>query len=118
MPVVFALGPADKEQRRHFPSWIRHQVVLLETPLIETAAFISHCRWFISGDTGPMHLAVAIGVPTLTIFTHTNRVQYGYDDGAKHLAFQYEQSPHNLEKLKQLIYQTVFRLHLDEANVG
>jgi len=116
IPVLFATGPADKELYHHLPSWIRHQLVVLKTPLTETAAFFSCCRLFISGDTGPMHLSVAIGVPTLTIFIHTNKIQYGYDDQKKHFAFQFDDTPKNILQLKQLLFQIVFQLHLDEKN--
>jgi len=36
--------------------------------LQETAAIISHCKFFISNDSGIMHLATAVGVPTFAIF--------------------------------------------------
>ncbi len=32
------------------------------------AGIISHCHLFISGDSGPYHMAVALGIPTLAIF--------------------------------------------------
>jgi heptosyltransferase-2 len=43
--------------------------------LKETAALISSCRLFISNDTGLMHLATAMGVPTLGIFGPTDEVR-------------------------------------------
>ncbi|NOX97354.1 MAG: glycosyltransferase family 9 protein [Nitrospirae bacterium] len=41
----------------------------------ETAALISSCRLFISNDTGLMHVATAVGVPTLGIFGPTDEVR-------------------------------------------
>jgi ADP-heptose:LPS heptosyltransferase len=38
------------------------------TPL-ETAEIMKHCRLVISNDTGPMHLAYAVGTPLITIFS-------------------------------------------------
>jgi heptosyltransferase-3 len=37
--------------------------------LLELAAVISRARLFISGSTGPMHLAAAVGTPTLSFFS-------------------------------------------------
>ncbi|MBF0424954.1 MAG: glycosyltransferase family 9 protein [Magnetococcales bacterium] len=34
-----------------------------------TAALLSHCRLFIGPDSGPMHLAAAVGVPCVAIFS-------------------------------------------------
>jgi ADP-heptose:LPS heptosyltransferase len=33
----------------------------------------ARARAFLSGDTGPYHLAVAVGCPTLTLFAPTDR---------------------------------------------
>lgn len=40
------------------------------------AALLSCCRVFISGDCGPMHLASALGVPTLSVFLVENFYRY------------------------------------------
>lgn len=39
-----------------------------KTSLEETAAIISRCSLFISGDSGILHLAVGLGVPTVSLF--------------------------------------------------
>jgi len=36
----------------------------------ELAALIQQSQLFISGNTGPMHVAVAVGTPTVSIFSH------------------------------------------------
>ena len=41
------------------------------------AAVIKRCNLFISSDTGPMHLAVALKIPTLAIFTDSDAKKYG-----------------------------------------
>jgi ADP-heptose:LPS heptosyltransferase len=40
-------------------------------------ALVAHCDLFISPDTGPMHVAVAFGVPTVAIFLEDNFKRYG-----------------------------------------
>jgi lipopolysaccharide heptosyltransferase II len=39
--------------------------------LRETSAAIGRCNLFITNDTGPMHIAVALGVPTIALFSAT-----------------------------------------------
>ena len=41
------------------------------------AAVIKRCNLFISSDTGPMHLAMALKVPTLAIFADSDANKYG-----------------------------------------
>jgi len=61
-------------------------IPLLKTPPIlspenttvkQLSAIIGHCNLFISNDTGPMHLAVAMKVPTIGIFSGGNFSIYG-----------------------------------------
>jgi heptosyltransferase-2 len=41
-----------------------------QTSLRQSAALIERCRLFIGNDTGPMHLAAAVGVPVVEISCH------------------------------------------------
>lgn len=47
--------------------------------------FISRCRAFVGNDTGLMHVAAALEIPTLGIFVHTNSVK-SYPLGKQSLA--------------------------------
>ncbi len=44
-----------------------------KTSLRELAAFIAECDAFITNDSGPMHMASALGVPIAAIFGSTNK---------------------------------------------
>jgi len=48
-----------------------------QTGLLEAAALLQKAYLAISGDTGPMHLAVAVGVPLVTMFGPTVR-EFGF----------------------------------------
>lgn len=48
------------------------------TDLEELAALLSRLDLVVANDTGPMHLAVALGVPTLSLFLHPDLTRWGY----------------------------------------
>jgi ADP-heptose:LPS heptosyltransferase len=50
-----------------------------ETGLPELTGLIRSCTFFISTDSGPYHMAVALRVPTLAIFTTENRVHFHHE---------------------------------------
>ncbi|GAB4369380.1 MAG: hypothetical protein Kow0042_11060 [Calditrichia bacterium] len=97
--TVVALGPGDVDLLSQYPPWLQEKVFIWDRPLVDTAVFLSGFKLFISADTGPMHLAVALGIPTLTIFTHSNLQQYGYHDGIQHFSLQYRSGGEFREKL-------------------
>jgi ADP-heptose:LPS heptosyltransferase len=47
-----------------------------QTSLLELSGLIRACDLFISTDSGPYHMAVALGVPTLALFRNGDRVHY------------------------------------------
>lgn len=42
------------------------------TTLLQLAALLSRCSVFVGGDTGPLHLAAAVGTPTVALFGPSN----------------------------------------------
>lgn len=72
--IVTTLGP------RHTYNGLRaagcgQRVLMMsgKTGLRELAALISECDAFITNDSGPMHMAAALFIPTVAIFGSTNR---------------------------------------------
>lgn len=67
--VIITAGPADRETTA---AVLRHSTaslnVLHALPLRQLAAVLSHCSVVVSNDAGPMHIAAALGVPTIGIF--------------------------------------------------
>ncbi len=47
-------------------------------PLAALGGFINRCAAFVANDSGPMHLARALGVPTLAIFGSTSPDQFDF----------------------------------------
>lgn len=46
--------------------------IIPRTTVKEMGAFIARCSYFISNDAGPMHMAAALGIPSLGIYGPTN----------------------------------------------
>ncbi|MFA5005490.1 MAG: glycosyltransferase family 9 protein, partial [Candidatus Omnitrophota bacterium] len=67
--LIFA-SAADKKIAQAVQRHMRHRAVNLagETTIGELAAAIKRCRLFISNDSGPVHIASAVGVPVISIF--------------------------------------------------
>jgi ADP-heptose:LPS heptosyltransferase len=86
---LLAIGAADTHIMANLPQKIIDKIIVWDKPLLQTAKFFSKFHLFISGDTGPMHLAVALGLPTLVLFINSNIKQYGYQDGTKHFALNF-----------------------------
>lgn len=75
--AVLTGGPAERKllEGRRIPDGV---IVAPELPLREFAAAIVNARAVLTADTGPMHLAIALGVPTLQLFSHTEPWRFGY----------------------------------------
>jgi len=75
--VALTGGPAERKllEGRTIPAGV---VVAPELPLRAFAAAIVHARAVLTADTGPMHLAIALGVPTVQLFSHTEPWRFGY----------------------------------------
>jgi heptosyltransferase-3 len=72
--ILLFHGPGEEHLVAEFPNGL--VTALPRLPLRGLAAAIAECRLFISSDTGPMHLAAAVGVPTLALFIHGNAAMF------------------------------------------
>lgn len=69
--IVYLFGPSEKNLAAGFPDSLRKQCFFIEGDLTlkQLACFISHADCFISGSTGPMHIAGIMETPTVSIFS-------------------------------------------------
>lgn len=66
-------GPEEKELNMEIAS--QCNAIIVETPsLITTLAIMKKCRLFVSNDSGLMHCAAALQIPTVAIFGYTSHV--------------------------------------------
>lgn len=77
--TVFFGGPADIEIVEKVVTLAKIKPVTLtgKLNLLELAAVIKKCSVFLSGDSGPMHIAVSQQVPVVALFGPTSPVRYG-----------------------------------------
>ena len=78
--VVFLIlwGPGDESDSNYIKSILKDDAVLIpEVKIGKLSALIKNCDIVIANDSGPMHIAAALGVPTLGIFGPTNPKAHG-----------------------------------------
>ena len=76
-------GPDEQALLRNVASLMNFQPILIKTHnLRKVAALIEACNLYIGNDTGPMHIAAAVGIQVVAIFGSTNYHRSGpYGEG-------------------------------------
>jgi heptosyltransferase-1 len=70
-------GPGEEPLMRAVESASKGVATGVASSITELIAITRRARLFVGGDTGPMHLAAALGVPVVAIFGPTNPVRNG-----------------------------------------
>jgi lipopolysaccharide heptosyltransferase II len=68
--VLIIAGPKDIVSSKVVLENMRHSAVYLggRTSVSQLASILKRCRLFISNDSGPVHIASAVGTPVISIF--------------------------------------------------
>lgn len=94
--VVLTGGPGDAQDaaptRDRLAGNPRFVDLLGQTSLPELMAVFSNCGLFIGCDTGPMHLASALGLPIVALFGPADPLRTG-PYGAQHKVIRYPAAP-------------------------
>lgn len=75
--VLIFGGPDEKELKEELHQLLGAQATVIDTNLFTTAALMQHCAFVLSNDSGLMHLAAAVGTPTLGLFGPTDEKHTG-----------------------------------------
>lgn len=66
-------GPGDEKDARTIKNSLSDNAVIIpKTSVGELAGLINECKLAIANDSGPMHIAAALGVPVIGLFGPTN----------------------------------------------
>jgi len=77
LKVVVTGLPSDREKAQEFAKSVSFINLVGKTGLRELMAIIKGSRLVVSNDSSPIHIANALGVPALTIYTATSS-RYGF----------------------------------------
>ncbi|MGH7874692.1 MAG: glycosyltransferase family 9 protein [Candidatus Binatia bacterium] len=76
-PIVF-VGPEELESLVYLQSVLAHRVPVFFEPRIKRfASLVANCHLFVACDSGPVHLACALRVRTVTIFLKNDFDRWG-----------------------------------------
>ncbi|MFA5148391.1 MAG: lipopolysaccharide heptosyltransferase II [Candidatus Omnitrophota bacterium] len=72
--IVIIGGPADVKTVGDMKTGMLHSPIVLseQHSIGEVAALLKRCKLLISNDSGPVHIAVAVGTPVISIFGRTD----------------------------------------------
>ena len=73
--IILVGGKDNVSLVNHIASNLDGQIIkVVGKDILQLAALLKRCHLFISNDTGPMHVAAAVGTPVVAIFGSTNPV--------------------------------------------
>lgn len=84
-------APGEKEMGEKLSSMLNapHENFVGKTRLSELIAKLRQCQLLLTNDTGTMHLAAALGIPTVSIFGSTCPIETG-PLGERHIVIQHK----------------------------
>ncbi|MBI5206738.1 MAG: glycosyltransferase family 9 protein [Candidatus Firestonebacteria bacterium] len=83
--IFFVWGPGEKAEIDEICSLMKNKAEIIPPfDLKDLAYLISRANLFISNDNGPMHIAVAMGTPTLTIYGPSEEWRWTPPNDPKH----------------------------------
>jgi ADP-heptose:LPS heptosyltransferase len=78
---LLTIGRDEGEAERFFKEKLGEKLIVARGLSIRNlAGILERCSLFISNDTGPMHLAFAVGVPTIGLFGPAEWHKWAYND--------------------------------------
>lgn len=90
--IAVVAGPGEEHVAQRVLGEMRTPGVILHglADPRELAALLSHCRLFVGNDSGVMHMAVAVGVPCVSVFGLSNHRAWGPYPPGRHRVVRLE----------------------------
>jgi lipopolysaccharide heptosyltransferase III len=71
--ILIIWGPGEEEMAAGIRNLMKSKALLIPpTNLKQLAAILQQCKFMVTNDSGPMHIAAAVGTPVVAIFGPTN----------------------------------------------
>jgi len=77
VPSIVNYGPGEEDLAREAERASEGEGMVMKTTISELIALTRRARLFVGGDTGPLHLAAALQIPTVAIFGPTDPARNG-----------------------------------------
>ena len=76
--VLITTGHSEARIGGEIAELMRHEPVVVEnTTSMRITAMIQQCHLLVSNDTGPMHIGISVGTPTIGLFGQSNPRKWG-----------------------------------------
>jgi 3-deoxy-D-manno-octulosonic-acid transferase/heptosyltransferase-1 len=76
--VILIWGPGERELVEDIARRMTHvPIIACPTSVTQLVELTRRCRLFVAGDTGPLHLAAALGVPTVALYGPSDPARNG-----------------------------------------
>lgn len=105
--VVLTGTPGERARAQAVAETMRFPCidVVGKTDLGTLAALLAHARLLVSNDTGVVHLAQAVGAPTVVIFTNADVARWAPRDRRRHRVLEGATVERTLESVSELLGQ-------------
>lgn len=100
--IILVWGPGEREVVEKLSSLMKNEpIVSAHTPTLqELGAILKRCDIHIGNDNGTKHIAVAEGLPTVTIFGPHSEISWTFPDPARHKWVKKKVDCPDCEKIK------------------
>lgn len=84
--VILLWGPGEKEMIEEITRKMKQECIIapVAPTLLELGAILERCDLHLGNDNGTKHIAVAVGLPTFTIYGPHDPVSWTYPDSSQH----------------------------------
>jgi len=88
--VVLTGAPSDRERIDQVRLHMRSEpaIVCGQLDLLQMAALLERACLYVGNDTGPMHMAAAMGTPVVAIFSARDFPRQWYPHGSRHIVLR------------------------------
>ncbi len=118
--IIVHCGPNEDHLGERIHREVSKPVILARRlTLQELAGLLSLCDLLVSNDSGPMHLAAAIGTPVVAVFGSTDPGLSGPYAGNAEVVSRYEEcSPCGIQKLACTHRKCLTELRVEDVYIG